>query len=361
MAYTKKPYIRSLGEKAFLPFFLLATVCGYLSYKYPQMLVDLGIISSISDLYFFGKNPSFWYMLVYTLIVCGIALKVVLQNKGVYGKSKGKLSSYQKWKFTSIFLSQLIFFFIIPFILPPLLEGRAFFSDPITPLNKDAYVYVSKGLTSWSAFIYVFIIVPLSVWLFGKRYCTWFCSCGNLAEVIGITKWGAAWVQHKTPTGKAAKRMEHLQTVFLIGGVLFGLVLFLDITKIFASDNLMMAGRFYNDFVVDFIFGAIIGIGAYPFYGTRVWCRYGCALAKGMELFGRHFKSKFQVVANKNCTGTNLCSQACPMGIDVASYAHKNNVPVEGSFGLKESPCIGCGGCIDVCPTDALSFKPIKK
>jgi polyferredoxin len=359
LGYAKKPYVRSFGEKVFLPFFLLATIVGYISIKYPDVLSKFNIIQGPADLYFLGKEPSFWYMLIYTLIVCGISLNVLIKKKGVYGKGKKKLSRYQQWKFISIFLTQLIFFFIIPFIVPFLITDRPFFNDPVTQLNKDNYIYVSKGLTSWSAFAYIFLIVPLSVWLFGKRYCSWFCSCGNLAEVIGVTKWGAAWVKHKTPTGKMANKMEHLQTVFLIGGFIFGLILFLDITKIFASDNLIMAGRFYNDFVVDFIFGAIIGIGAYPFLGTRVWCRYGCPLAKGMELFGRHVTSKFKVVANQKCIGANLCSEACPMGIDVASYAHKNKVPLEGSFGLDKSPCVGCGGCIDICPVDALSFEPI--
>ena len=362
MSYTKKDYQRSNLEKVFLPTFLMATIFGYITLKYPELLVSFNLINSSGDLYFFGKSPSFWYMLVYTLIVCGISLKVLFIGKNIYGKGKKSqkpLSKYQKLKFTSIFLSQLIFFFIIPFILPPILEGRSFFADPIANLNKDAYIYVSRGFTSWSAFFYIFIVVPLSVWLFGKRYCSWFCSCGNLAEVIGVTKWGSAWVKHKTPTGKTAKKLEHLQTAFLIGGILFGFVLFLDIIKVVTATNLIEAGRFYNDFIVDFVFGAIIGICAYPFLGTRVWCRYGCPLAKGMELFGRFGKTKFKIQPNDKCIGANLCSQACPMGIDVASYAHLDKAPIKKSFGLDTTPCIGCGGCIDACPVDALSFKKI--
>jgi len=45
------------------------------------------------------------------------------------------------------------------------------------------------------------------------------------------------------------------------------------------------------------------------------------------------------------------------MGIDVASYAHLDKKPTMGSFGLTETPCIGCGGCIDICPVKALSFQ----
>jgi len=115
-----------------------------------------------------------------------------------------------------------------------------------------------------------------------------------------------------------------------------------------------------QDLVIDFAFGSIIGVGAYPILGTRVWCRYGCPMAQGMKLFGRFTRSRFAVVPSDKCRGLNLCSQACPMGIDVASYAHRDKKPIEVSFGLGLTPCIGCGGCIEICPVDALSFAPLK-
>ena len=114
MSYSNKDYQRSISERIFLPLFLIATIVGYITLKYPEFLISIEIIKSSGDLYLFGKSPSFWYMLIYTLIVCGIALKVLLSGKNLYGKGKQSqkpLSKYQKIKFTSIFLSQLIFFF----------------------------------------------------------------------------------------------------------------------------------------------------------------------------------------------------------------------------------------------------------
>ncbi len=201
----------------------------------------------------------------------------------------------------------------------------------------------------------------MTVYFFGKRYCSWFCSCGNLAETIGTTKWGNAWVAHKTPTGDRATKMQGMQTIFMAAGLLYGGVLSLDGANIIAAPNLTAAGTAYQDFVIDFIFGALIGVGAYPYFGTRIWCRYGCPLARFMELFGRYAKSRYAVQANANCKGMGLCSQQCPMGIDVASYAHKEKVPIEGRFGLWDTTCIGCGGCVDRCPVDALAFVSPKK
>ena len=228
-------------------------------------------------------------------------------------------------------------------------------------VNKNAYVYVYNGFTSAGGFFYIFILVPLSVWFFGKRYCSWFCACGNLAETIGITKWGAAWVRHYTPRGKTARSLEKMQYVFLVWGIVFGFILFVDTWKLFTVGDLTTMMRVYQDIVVDLMFGALIGVGAYPFLGTRIWCRYGCPLAAGMRIYGKFSKSKFDVVASEKCTGIGECTQACPMGINVEDYAHKDKKPINGNFGLDTTPCIGCGGCIDICPVNALEFKyPVK-
>lgn len=358
MSFAKGELKRSTLEKIFILFFLPAVLMGYLLYKYPSKMAAWGIIPDERWVYFFNKSPSFWYSTLYTFIVCLIAGTVLWKNSSPYKKGKNqKLSPYQRNKFLSIFLVQLVLLYLIPYFIGPMMSGQNFFYDQTAPTKLDAYVYVSKGFSSWGGIFYVFILVPLSVWFFGKRYCSWFCACGNLAETIGVTKWGSQWVKYKTPTGPTAKKMESLQTLFLIVGVFYGLILFFDFLKFFSFPELQHALQTYQEIVVDLIFGALIGVGAYPFLGTRIWCRYGCPLAKMMELQGRYFGSRFQVAANDKCKGLNLCSQVCPMGIDVASYAHKDKKPIMESFGLKESPCIGCGGCIDICPVEALSFK----
>lgn len=48
------------------------------------------------------------------------------------------------------------------------------------------------------------------------------------------------------------------------------------------------------------------------------------------------------------------------MGIDVASYVHKDRKPTLGSFDQDE-PCISCGSCIAVCPVERLGFDKIIK
>lgn len=349
--------MRTRGEKLFLMLFLPAVIGFYLIYKYPLWFVAEDEVER--TFYWFGKSTSFWYNSGYTALVCGIAGWVVWRGKTPYGKSAKALSPYQRNKFLSIFFSQLIFFYLIPFFLPTVVSGQSFWGDTYAPVNKNAYIYVYNGFTSVGGFFYIFLLVPVSVWFFGKRYCSWFCACGNLAETVGVTPWGNRWVTQRTPRGSTAKALEWLQYAFLAFALVFGLVLFLDIWKIIVAPGWVGSLRAFQDLAVDLAFGALIGVGAYPFLGSRIWCRYGCPLAGGMRLFGKFAKSKYQVVANQKCKGLNLCTTQCPMGIDVASYAHANKVPILGSFGLQNSPCIGCGGCVDICPVQALSFQKI--
>ena len=349
---------RSTAEIIFLFLFLPLTIGFYLIYKYPTWFVPQEQV--VSSFYWFGKSTGFWYSTLYTAIVCILAAKVFIRSKAVYGKNKKKpLSKYQRNKFISIFVSQLIFFYAVPYLIPAFTQEGGFFNDQFAPVYKDNYIYMYRGFTSWGGAAYLFVVIPLAVWFFGKRYCSWFCACGNLAETIGITEWGNKWVVHKTPRGETSEKLEVIQYIILGFSLVFGIFLLLDITKILIAGAFVQSMRAFQDLAIDLLFGALIGVGAYPFLGTRVWCRYGCALAGAMRLYGKFTKSKFQVVANNKCRGLDLCTTQCPMGIDVASYAHKDKQPIEGSFGLENSPCIGCGGCIDICPVQALSFKEI--
>jgi len=348
---------RSRLEWGFVVCFVPSIIAFYGIYKYPEFFFGAG-----ADTRLFGKNLSFWYMLVYTLIVCSIAGKALIKNKNAYSFKAiptDSLSPYQRAKFTSIFWVQLVGFFLIPFVVLPMVRGQTFWNDPIYPPVKTAHVYLYPGFTSWGMAFYLFVVIPVAVYFFGKRYCSWICSCGNLAETVGITVWGKKWVKEGTPRGDLANKSQVTQTIVMGFAIVFGIVLFLDTVKIVAAPSLIQGVRAFQDLFIDFMFGSVIGVGAYPFWGTRIWCRYGCPLAKFMKFSGKFSGSQFQVRANGKCTGINLCTKACPMGIDVASYAHKDKKPIFGSFGLSTTECIGCGGCIDVCPTKALSFEPI--
>jgi ferredoxin len=71
------------------------------------------------------------------------------------------------------------------------------------------------------------------------------------------------------------------------------------------------------------------------------------------HLFTKLRWSRFKIVANDKCIGCYECSRNCQVGIDVMSFALK-----EDSITNANSSCIGCGICVTVCPMDTLSFGP---
>lgn len=335
--------------------FYPAMISFYLIYKYPNWFLSES--GDLRAFHFLGKSPGFWYSSLYTAIVALACIWILVSDRNRYQRSHQKLplSRYQRAKFSSILCSQTIAFYFVPFILPALLQDGGFFNDPGKISSKSAHVYVFPAFQSIGLAVYVFVIIPIAVWFFGKRYCSWFCSCGNLAEAVGVLPWGAKWVRLHTPRGDISRRLEIIQLYVLAFALFFGVMLLLDGARLVSAPTLLAGLHATQDFLIDFLFGSVVGVGAYPILGTRIWCRYGCPMAKGMQLIGWLTRSRFAVIPNDKCRGLGLCTKACPMGIDVASFAHKEKKPISVAFGL-ETLCVGCGGCIEACPVGALSF-----
>jgi polyferredoxin len=77
----------------------------------------------------------------------------------------------------------------------------------------------------------------------------------------------------------------------------------------------------------------------------RGWCRYFCPVGALLAPFNK--VSYLYVDVNTTaCVQCQLCSQACPMGINVPEMH-------------RDSECILCGKCITACPNNLIAFKRI--
>lgn len=101
---------------------------------------------------------------------------------------------------------------------------------------------------------------------------------------------------------------------------------------------------------------SILPVTLYPFLGGKIWCRYWCPLAKLMDLMSNLYVklgiSRYHIESNDKCISCNECSRNCLVGIDVMSYAMKQDVRDNSN-----SSCIGYGVCVTICPMDVLSFE----
>lgn len=103
-------------------------------------------------------------------------------------------------------------------------------------------------------------------------------------------------------------------------------------------------------FLIGAIFSGVIGVGFYPIFGNRVWCRFGCPMAAILG-FQQRLLSKFRITVNGGqCISCGNCSTYCEMGIDVRAYAQKGE-------NIVRSSCVGCGICSAVCPRGVLNLE----
>ncbi len=260
----------------------------------------------------------------------------------------------------------------------------------------------------------IFIITPILTYKYGKRwYCSWVCGCGGLAETAGDpfrhlsdktqVAWKVErWVIHSVLVfvvlmttavvhsylGDDSSKYWLSKDVFLISVAVLLTLVFLGVW-IFKRDELQKDARIGSiayfviiislialhfstgktlflfeaetlrqsyGFLIGAVFSGVIGVGFYPIFGNRVWCRFGCPLAAILGFQQRLF-SRFRITTNGGqCISCGNCSTYCEMGIDVRAYAQKGE-------NIVRSSCVGCGICSAVCPRGVLKLEngPLEK
>ncbi len=254
----------------------------------------------------------------------------------------------------------------------------------------------------------IFIITPILTYKYGKRwYCSWVCGCGGLAETAGDpfrhlsdktqVAWKVErWVIHSVLVfvvlmttaviysylGVDSSKYWLTKNVFLICVAILLTIVFVGVW-IFKREELKKDARigsiayfliimalialhfttgktlFLFDaetlrqsygFLIGSVFSGVIGVGFYPIFGSRVWCRFGCPMAAILGFQQRLF-SRFRITTNGGqCISCGNCSTYCEMGIDVRAYAQKGE-------NIVRSSCVGCGICSAVCPRGVLKLE----
>ena len=245
-----------------------------------------------SSLSFFGRSWAFWYTVLYTVLMTGFGLQA-MKRWGIDRRDR-----FQIWRYTSLLSFQWVFFFIVPeFLFQWAVKyrwvGEALASNPqfadqawraygivyAWPLFFYTWFYDPHQIWVIWGIVLTFGLIPLLVLFHGKRYCSWICGCGGLAETFG-DRW-----RHLAPKGKTALRLEAMGLVVLaFAAVATALMLLRDVRGWYqAADRSVGLYRI----LVDVWLVGILPVTLYPFMGGKVWCRYWCPLAKMMELTSR--------------------------------------------------------------------------
>ncbi|HUX60545.1 MAG TPA: 4Fe-4S dicluster domain-containing protein [Ignavibacteriaceae bacterium] len=325
-----------------------------LLYWYPGTLQNLvNLINPLSYL-LRGQPADRWvlYGTFYTMAVIIMAIRMIVKYRN---------NRYQILRSISVSFFQLGFSFIIPGILVRLNKPEFYFNY-FWPL-KFQYLFPDeiKYLTSsggalgyfmifWGAAMLI-IATPILTYFFGKRwYCSWVCGCGGLAETAGDP-----FRQNSDKSLKAWK-LERIS----IHSVLVFVVITTGLLWINSASNGKVLGSVsqvfaeWYGFVIGALFSGIIGVGFYPIFGSRVWCRFGCPMAATLGMLQKYF-SRFRITTNGGqCISCGNCSTYCEMGIDVKWYAQRGQ-------NIIRSSCVGCGVCSAVCPRGVLKLENLPR
>lgn len=178
-----------------------------------------------------------------------------------------------------------------------------------------------------------------NLWI-SKEFFVWF--------IIGLLTLVFAWVMlfKRKELAKDATYGAIGYFVVVISILLF--TYFSQPWKLFLFDAYQLRKGY--GFLIGAIFSGVIGVGFYPIFGARVWCRFGCPMAAILGFQQRLF-SRFRITTNGGqCISCGNCSTYCEMGIDVRAYAQKGE-------NIVRSSCVGCGICSAVCPRGVLKLE----
>jgi ferredoxin-type protein NapH len=343
----------SLTSRGIAAYILGVILVGFyiLLYFFPELLTGLITLFDPISQFLKGKPADRWFMygVIYTFAIIVMGFRMIRKHWG---------NNYQVFRTCSVIFFQTC----IAFLLPELLSR---FNMPYQDLKNiwplDYYFFFDYNIKAklaagtfglfmlgWGIFLFV-VGVPVMTYFFGKRwYCSWVCGCGGLAETAGdpfrqlSDKSLKAW--------KIERYSIHLVLVFAVFMTILVLITFFTgqqkVLGFLDSGGI----RSIYGFWIGGIFAGVVGTGFYPVMGNRVWCRFGCPLAAYLGLIQK-YKSKFRITVNEGqCISCGNCSTYCEMGIDVRSYAQKNQDIVRSS-------CVGCGICAEVCPRGVLNLE----
>ncbi|MCK4365581.1 MAG: 4Fe-4S binding protein [Thermoplasmatales archaeon] len=218
-------------------------------------------------------------------------------------------------------------------------------------------VGVFNGEFKWKLITYPLLIIGTIGVLTGRAVCGWACPIGLLQRTTGrvpkklkrkfpsIAKIG----QHKIERYFRYTKYFVLIGLVVITPILIGFM-FTDICPVgvltgtlpimILNPSKYVPNPFFHVALIVFILFFVL-----IFIIERGWCRYFCPVGALLAPFNK--VSFLHISVNKEeCIHCNVCSDECPMGIDIPNM-HRN------------PECILCGKCINACPKNLIKFERI--
>lgn len=250
---------------------------------------------------------------------------------------------------------QLFFFILVALIsinhtLAETGQGIEFFSSAslhaICPFGGVVTIYQLFTLGTFiqkihSSSLILMGLVFFMTLLLGPVFCGWICPFGTFQEWIGNLgkKIFKSKYNHMVPK-KLDSVLRYFRIVFLAWVVFMtarsGTLLFSNIDPYYALFNFWTSEVAVAGMVALFV---IMGLSLVM---ERPWCKYACPYGGVLGFFNKFHIFKLKRLES-TCISCNLCTNNCPMNIDVATRSE-----------VKDLQCIRCFECTseNICPVE---------
>lgn len=250
-------------------------------------------------------------------------------------------------------------------------------------LDFDPLILITTLLSAHTAAVafYLSLLMIVITVIFGRVFCGWACPLGTLHNIVGYFKKGrsrmspANWHRCKYYL-LIVLVISSLFTLQLVGimdplsllirslslsvfplfnyGIraFFDSIYALDVKSISAiSESIYSLLKksvlsfdqpfFRQNILIGLIF---FGILALNLSEKRFWCKYLCPLGALLGVLARYAFLKRSV--SEGCTSCGLCERKC-----------QGNALTDDAAVWRQTECIACRNCDDICPQDAIRFR----
>ena len=254
-------------------------------------------------------------------------------------------------------------------------------------LDADPLIFITTILSSreWYQTFYLAILVIVATVFLGRVFCGWVCPLGTLNNMVGSIK------KRRLSTSTVNwYRFKYYVLIFLLVSSLFSLQLTgiadpisllirsfsLAVYPLVSYATSATFDAFYNanipflvnvsEFIysilkkiflpfqqpfylqsafVGFLFLLILGLNLVE---RRFWCKYLCPLGGLLGIFSRYAFLRRSV--SEDCNDCGACARAC-----------QGSATPDREERWKNTECIYCMDCDDLCPRNAVHFGFLKK
>jgi len=196
--------------------------------------------------------------------------------------------------------------------------------------------------------VIIFLLQFISALFLGRAFCGFVCPGGGLGECL-------MRINEKKVTNNKLRGIKYIIWALLIIATIASFILAGGISEIDFFAGLEDGWIFLSDpYRYAIYFGVLLLALLFQLLlGKRSWCQCVCWIAPfmilGMKISDILKLPRLHLKANPGtCISCKKCLNKCSMSLDVMEMVKTAN--------MKNSECILCGECIDICPKKSIAY-----